>query len=302
MDKGKTIRLYLEEGLADGIRTVELSISTVLGTIVPRPKVTKYLHREEWQRPGVYILYGANEADEPMIYIGEGDPVANRIKQHSFRKDFWDECIVFTSKDMYITKTQIQFLESRLLVLAEAAGRYHLDNKDFSSQPNISRADQSEVAQFLNHIIVLLEALGYDFLNPITLAEELEQTSELEFGDADDIVYEYNPKTAQARMKIINNKYVLLKGSTIVRDISKRKSTRLSTRELRKEYQKRGLLAEKGDVLEITQGINFDAPSAAAVFVNGGSVNGRISWQHEGKTLRDIEREKLSNNIADNLE
>ena len=34
-------------------------------------------------RPGVYVLIGKNEESQlPLIYIGEGDPIRDRLSQH----------------------------------------------------------------------------------------------------------------------------------------------------------------------------------------------------------------------------
>lgn len=43
------------------------------------------------------------------------------------QKEFWNEVIVFTSKDDYITKTQIQYLESELCRIADESGKVILD-------------------------------------------------------------------------------------------------------------------------------------------------------------------------------
>ena len=55
---------------------------------------------------------------KPIVYVGEGAPVFDRIQSHNeskYKKDFWNRAIVFSSKDDYLTKTQIQYLESKLV-------------------------------------------------------------------------------------------------------------------------------------------------------------------------------------------
>ena len=44
----------------------------------------------------MYVLVGSpGESILPTIYVGEGDPVKNRLNQHYGRKDFWDWAVFF---------------------------------------------------------------------------------------------------------------------------------------------------------------------------------------------------------------
>ncbi len=64
------------------------------------------------------MLLGADEDDpeKKALYIGEGDPVLPRLKSHAINKDFWTEAIVFSSKDDYLTKTQVKYLEANYML------------------------------------------------------------------------------------------------------------------------------------------------------------------------------------------
>ena len=117
---GKLVRMFLVDGSTDGLKTLEISNMTIKATVFPRPLLKDFLERDEAGRPGVYMLYGSQIDGnlKPILYIGEGDPVSDRMKSHGVNKDFWTEAFVFTSKDEYLTKTQIKFLESRLINLA----------------------------------------------------------------------------------------------------------------------------------------------------------------------------------------
>src|SRR5690625_3261892 len=106
---------------------------TIYTTIFPRTKLKDFLKRNESKKPGCYILLGSSieDPDKTIAYIGEGESVDDRLKSHSHgekQKDFWDEAIVFTSKDDYITKTQIQYLESELYRLVDHAEKSELEN------------------------------------------------------------------------------------------------------------------------------------------------------------------------------
>jgi len=75
---------------------------TIYTTIFPRAKLKEFLNRPESKKPGSYILLGNSieYPNETIAYIGEGDPVEDRLKTHvagKNQKDFWNEAIVFTS-------------------------------------------------------------------------------------------------------------------------------------------------------------------------------------------------------------
>ena len=78
----------------------------------------KILTRSEFDNPGIYCLKGdpTDEAFDEKIYIGEAENIKNRLKHHLSdpNKDF-KELIFFVSKDELLTKTQIRYLESRLV-------------------------------------------------------------------------------------------------------------------------------------------------------------------------------------------
>jgi len=123
---GKTIRLFLIEGNMNGLVSADLSNWTGKAFRIPRIKIKEYSTREEFKSPGVYLLLGKNEKNEDAAYIGEGEPVIDRIKDHLNKKEFWNEVIVFVSKDKYLNKASIKYLENRLHSIGDTAGRYFI--------------------------------------------------------------------------------------------------------------------------------------------------------------------------------
>ncbi|AJQ27933.1 GIY-YIG nuclease family protein [Pelosinus fermentans] len=285
---GKLIRLFLTDGQPNGLRTIEVSNMTIHGTIFPRPQLDKFMMRESAKKPGVYMLLGADEDDpeKKVLYIGEGDPVLPRLKSHAINKDFWTEAIVFSSKDDYLTKTQVKYLEAELYALAKEAYRTKLDNAQIPTKPNISEVDEAEVSQFLDAIKLLLLTLGIDILEPRILVEE--NTVSIEN------IFELKVKNVFAKMAIINNKYVVLKGSTSVMD--NRPSIPNFLVKLRQDLVDTGIMLNNGNGLYIfMQDATFNSPSYAAAAIVGGAANGRKLWKREGKMLKEIDKEMADN-------
>lgn len=284
---GKLIRLFLVEGKATGLRTVEISNMTIHATMFPRTKIKEFSMRKSANKPGMYILIGPDldNPDETMVYIGEGDPVLPRLRSHFNQKDFWTDAIVFTSKDNYITKTQIQYLEAQTYELANTANRVILDNTQCPSKPNISEVDIAEVNQFMDGIKLILSSLSIDILEPRTISEvdALGQQK----------IFELTIKKAHAKMSVIDDKYVILKGSTAVRE--DRPSASPHVKNLRKRLLKSAIMIEDaGGCYIFKEDASFDSPSYAAAAIVGGNANGQRLWKYNGKSLKEIEGEEIS--------
>ena len=282
----KLIRLFLVDGKPNGLRTVEISNMTIHGTFFPRTQLELFSQRDAATKPGVYILIGSSvtNPEETVVYIGEGDPVLPRLKSHSKNKDFWTEAIVFSSKDDYLTKTQIKYLETELYVLAKDAFRAKLDNSQAPTRPNISEVDRAEVNQFFGAIKVIISSLGISIFEP-RIVDDSSTTSLSK-------VYELKNKKTLAKMAVIDNKYVVLKGSTAV--LKDRPSSAPFIIKLRTDLVDAGIMEDKGDGLyTFVQDASFNSPSYAASAIVGGSENGRAMWKIEDKSLKDIENEVL---------
>lgn len=70
------------------------------------------LKRPEAARTGIYFLIGPDpdNASRNIVYVGETDDVASRLRQHNRgedqgEKDFWEKVVFITSKDQNLTKS-----------------------------------------------------------------------------------------------------------------------------------------------------------------------------------------------------
>lgn len=262
---------------------------TIFTTIFPRTKLNDFIQRKEAKRAGCYILMGEDErTGETRLYIGEGEVVKERLRQHASgasQKEFWNEAIVFTSKDDYITKTQIQYLEAKLYELAEEV---QLENNKKPTPPELSEVDTAEMKQFLDVIKLILSSIG------ITILETKIQNVNQE--EKEEEIFNFTIKGARGRMKIEDDRYVVLKGSTAI--IEDRPSASQPIRKMRRK-----LLEEKVTELNEDQSFNvfkenyaFNSPSYAAAAISGGEENGRAVWKYKGKSINEIEAEEIQTN------
>ena len=281
---GRLIRTFLVNDDPDGLKTLEISNMTIKATVFSRPLLKDFLERDESKRPGVYMLYGnsIDENSKPVLYIGEGDPVSERMKSHGINKDFWTDAFVFTSKDEYLTKTQIKYLESKLINLAKEAKRVEMDNKNDSSEPTISEVDKAEVQQFLEAIELLVNVLNLSFFEPLSYRSIAPEENE--------IIYEYRVKNYLGRMAIRNGKYVLLTGSTASKNFRKSSSQGIKQYRISLEHDGALVQGQNEDELIVIRDIPCDSPSRAAVIISGGNSAGPIMWKYNGKTLKELEQ------------
>src|SRR5690606_4287481 len=90
-----------------------------------------------------------------------------RLQSHIKNKDFWDQVVLFTSKDENLTKAHVKYIEARMIELANDAGRVALENGNAPQLSALPRADRDAMEEFLDPARILLAALGFPLLQPI---------------------------------------------------------------------------------------------------------------------------------------
>lgn len=275
-----SIRIYLADGVPDGLRIVEKSNWTGIAVVAGRSQIDRALAREELGQPGVYILAGQSENGAPRLYIGEADVLKDRLKQHSAGKEFWAQLVAFTSTNRGLNKAHVRYLEARLVVLAKEANQWELDNSTQPVPPSLSEADIADVEWFLQEMLVIFPLLGIDAFESASIQAlgNKGETPELYLRE----------RGANARGREVGNGFIVKKGSH-ARSMEV-PSIHKYLRELRKQLIERGVLLAKGDQLVFTQDFRFDSPSTAAGVLVGGSANGRRAWKDKhGRTLKNLQ-------------
>ena len=272
-----SITIFVPDGDPDSLRLVEKSNWTGIGVVFNRTNYKQVVIQEEFNKTGVYVLVGSSEGSGlPTIYIGEGDPVKDRLNQHYSKKDFWDWAVFFVTKDNSLNKAHVQRLESRLLELAHAAKQCKIDNTQKPLAPTLSKSQTADVESFLLDVLSIFPLLG---LGVFEKTETTSKPGELLFIEAKGIKatgYE-DPKG-----------FVVIKGSQLVKDEVPSIHTYMTT--LRKDMLEQGVISANGNANVFNQDYVFNSSSTAAGVIQGRTANGRKDWKNkEGKTLRDIQ-------------
>ncbi|MBC8146585.1 MAG: GIY-YIG nuclease family protein [Bacteroidetes bacterium] len=287
MKFGKTIKIFLIDGDPNGRMSCELSNWTGKAYKIPRIKVKDCSDRDDLVSTGVYLLFGKDEDGKDLVYIGEAESILKRLTQHLNQKDFWNETIVFISKDENLNKAHIKYLENRLHVLAQTAKRYKIENSITPTQSSISESDRAEMEEFIENIKMLVNTLGH---------KVFDEKRDFKPKQKQEIFIIKAARGADGQGEPSSDGFVVLKGSkaagTIVNSLTP------NFINLRQKLIDESVLINKGEYYEFSEDYIFSSPSTAAVMVMGRNANGLTEWkQKSGKTLKEFETNEKTTKV-----
>ena len=285
---GRTIRLFLVDGTAEGLVSVEMGnwVGKVLSA--PRARVADLLRRPECARTGIYVMMGPDpeQVNGTAAYVGEADEVAARMRFHmsSGDQDFFDRVAAIVSADDNLTKTHVRYLESQLIRAVRSAGSVRLTNTREPAFRRLPESDRADMDFFLAQLRIVLPFVSQDLLKPAPAAIVASHQSRTASEDGQ--VFLFEPVGARARGIETEEGFVVLAGSTA-------RSGETGTfpagyRTLRNGLLANGSLSADGDHLRFTRDVAFSSPSAAAAIVAGRSASGPGEWRtSEGVSYRE---------------
>lgn len=280
-----SLRIFVADGDPDGLRLVERSNWIGKAVVFPRTLLPTIKKRDEFGQTGVYLLLGPRDDGEgDKLYIGEGDPVRERLESHYAKKDFWSRAVFFVAGPGQLNKAHVQFLEARLLQLAKAARRMTLDNANQPAEPTLSEADRADMQVFLDNMLGMLPVLGI---------HAFEQAS-TNLGIKKNALLTCKGKGVSATGFESTQGFVVKAGSQATGETvpSMQQHVR-GMYDLRQELINNGVLQTDNGNYKFAQDYAFNSPSTAAAVVLGRSANGRIEWKNAGgKTLKELQEKE----------
>ena len=279
MSRGKTLKLFLIDGEPSGRIKCSLANWTGIAYKIPRTALDKCKNIDLLKQTGVYFLFGTDNSDNPVVYIGQagirknGKGLLLRIQEPHNSIDYWTEAIMFTTTNNSFGPTEISYLENRFCNMAIEAGRYSVKNGNDPNPGNITEETESELEEFIDYAKIVMGALGHKVFEPLApIADPADNEPNL--------YLEYSK--AKATGKRTSYGFVVFKGSVINPSLAKSCPERTI-----KDREKYANKIDKSNVL--TNDILFSSPSAAAAFVGGASLSGNALWKDgDGVSLKDI--------------
>jgi hypothetical protein len=277
-----SLHIFVADGDPDGLRLVTRSNWIGKAVVFPRAVFTEVRNRDEFQQTGVYLLIGPRpEGDGEMLYIGEGDPVLDRLKGHYASKDFWTRVVFFVAGTENLNKAHVQYLEAQLVARAHAAKRMPLDNANVPTDPTLSEADRAYMNVFLDNMLGMLPLLGIDAFEQSPLTVSTDETPLLTCHGKGVVATGHD--TPQG--------FVVKAGSFAAGQEAPSLSGYFpNLTRIRSDLIARGVLVSEGDKFRFTQDYTFNSPSQASSVVFANSSNGRVDWKDSsGRTLKQLQ-------------
>lgn len=273
---GKTITTHLIDGDPQGTQYVLISNKICKMVIIPRANISIVNERPELQTPAFYILLGEDDTMKPKAYIGETESFKERVKDHDYKKTFWQKALVFVSQSNTMTKADVQYLEYRAISEAKKARHFSLgDNKQTPKAPNLSEYQQDSMDEFFDDIKFLTSFIGCNIFDIVKT-----KNKHLFFTKG---------RGCDAKGFYDSSGFTVLQGSILAKDSVPSLIWREKRAKQIKEYAR-----EKGGKVILEADKVFTSPSTAADFCIGSSNNGWIVWKDEkGQTLDAVYRKQL---------
>lgn len=289
---GRSLELYFIDGRPDGMLTAEVFNWTGHVLKAPRNQIQQALGRPEAAYTGVYLLLGERDGAS-LAYIGEGEDVAARIRDHDSKKDWWTDLVIITTAANNLHKAHVKFLESRLVEQARNTAATALENGNTPPRPGLSEAAKANMEEFLDTLLIVLPAIGIDiFVNrkrPTSVQNALQ-------GNAQRFVLETRKNNVKATAVLEDGEFIVLKGSRVRARWAGAGDHDSGYRGLHSKLVASGVIAVEDGEGVFTENYAFNSPSAAAAVANGRPANGRIEWKVAGghRTYHDWEVDQLN--------
>ena len=310
------LEIQFQEDAPDGVFTIRRPFSVMTAYYVPRSHIKEAKNVKGINRYGIYCLYGNGR-----IYIGQTRNGIERIAEHTRGKQFWDEAVLFLADPIHFNLNIISGLERHAIEMAMKNSPYEVENKSVPQYETVTDFEQMQVVTMYEEISFIMAFLGIkngngkkpasthllpqtSSVNPIISKatdnivrkgdktnrkkKEEKNTPNSLLDIVDDALLGNSTKTFHTKkrgvkglLKIVDGKYVVISGSVIDYDFPVHTSDPRGIK-IREEAMNRGFLTKDDNGLYILKAnCRFTSPSAAAVFVLGGSQNGKVEWVDE---------------------
>lgn len=262
----QVLQFIIEENNPTGI--IECTIDDWFGISykIPRNKLKEASQLKYINNTGVYVLFGDDEdTAEKIAYIGEAEDIYNRLYQHNKNKDFWNECIVFVSKDNSLNKAHIKYIEHELYEIGKNANRCTIKNESNPTKSSLSNADEIRAEKFISKIKIITNMFGYKlFIKLVNEDNKIDKT-----------LYLINNGIEYAKGMVTDEGFVVFKGSKIKVGIYDSLS-----KSLYNFCEKERNSSDVVDNVYIKDHL-FSSPSMAAIAILGRNSNGYNEWKNK---------------------
>ena len=290
-----TLELFFIDGKPDGMLTAQVFGWTGHILVAPRIRLADALKRTESSYTGVYILLGEHE-DEPLAYIGEGENIANRIKSHDAKKDWWTRVVLITSAANNLHKAHVQYLEARLVSEGIKAANKKLENNTNPTLPSLSEAAQANMESFIDQLLMILPAIRVDLFTSKAKPDKPNSIQNKEPQETPVFELTLKKEGIKATAILEDGEFVVQKGSLARAEYVGDRSEKSYYWKHHDKLVQQGILQDHGRNKIFVQSYAFSSTSAAGAVCNGRTTAGPLAWKVKGtgQSYKDWEAANLA--------
>lgn len=276
MIRVKTLTIQLIDAQPDRIRICRVEGESLVTIIIPREDLAEAKTLPSIPQRGIYYLLDEDHGNVSRVYAGQTTQGITRLEAHKARKEFWNKAVMFLDDDQNISKDALDVLEAKAIDYVRTHGSYETDNSA-TPKPYIDPYKEEAVERLHERILFRMAALGYD----------LDRIDQGPAGASAVFHTKKNGIRGSGRYDRATGRFTVLAGSKV--NLSKPVLKNVSVAALRRE-----MFEGIAGIADLTEDLEFPTPSAAAVFVLGGSQNGWTEWvNNDGETLNQVYRNEV---------
>lgn len=273
MIRVKTLTIQLIDAQPDRIRICRIDGESLVTVVIPRENLAEAKTLPNIPQRGIYYLLDEDHGNVSRVYAGQTTQGIARLDAHKAKKEFWNKAVMFLDDDQNISKDALDVLEARAIEYVRSHGSYETDNAA-TPKPYVDPYKEEAVERLHERILFRMTALGYDL-------------NRVDQGPAGVLAVFHTKKNrlrGVGRYDKATGHFTVLAGSEV--DLSRPVLKNAGVAATRKM-----IFGDAVGVGQLVEDLEFPTPSAAAVFVLGGSQNGWVEWvNEEGKTLNQVYR------------
>ncbi|WP_372605091.1 GIY-YIG nuclease family protein [Actibacterium sp.] len=294
MKQGRALELYFVDGTPDGMMTASMFNWTGHILRIPRTRLPDGLRRPEASQTGIYILVGEDK-EGPLAYIGEAENMADRLRQHSRERDWWDQAVLVTTTGDALHKAHVKFLENRLIRDARQAQAMRLENGNLPNGASLNEAATASMESFLGNLHMVLPAIRVDVFRSGRQGDTRDQAGDASRAIVAEFFLNVPRKGGQASARLVDGKFVIQAGSSVRPEWVGDRSYDTHYWKLHDKLVADGLISQSQNGGMLVEDYAFSSPSAAAAIATGRSSNGRTEWKtKDGRTYAQWEEDQIS--------
>lgn len=270
-----TMTIQLIGSMPDGIRICHVEGESLITVVIPRELLSEAKQLPDIPKRGIYYLLDEDHGVISRVYAGQTTQGLKRLDAHKSKKEFWNKAVMFLDDEVNIDRDVLDALEADTIEYVRTHGSYETDNSD-TPQPYVSPYKEQTVKHLHSKILFRMASLGYD----------LDRKENSPVGGDTLFHTRRNGILATGRYDKHSGAFTVLAGSQI--DLSRKVIKNIGAACMRER-----LFGNVSGTADLSDDMTFPSPSAASVFVLGGSQNGWTEWVNgQGHTLDYVYRGK----------